>query len=98
MEQMNIADSMKVDIDFSNQDLPASVRKLEPLVWKDGDTFCCVLGPDSQDGIFGCGESPEAALADWDAHLAQRLATSGLDDEVAQYARDVLKAGDTEVW
>jgi hypothetical protein len=98
MEQMNIEESLKVNIDFTDERLPASVRKLEPLVWKDEDTYCCLLGPDLEQGIFGSGGTPELALADWDQHLSQHLATTTEDDLVTQYVKDVLKADDTEVW
>jgi len=96
---MNVEQSMKVNIDYSKPELPASARRLEPLVWKDGNAYCCVLGPDAQTGVFGCGDTPELALADWDEHLAQHMATTSEEDnEVTQYVKDVLKADDTEVW
>jgi hypothetical protein len=98
MEQMNVDESMKVDIDFSNPELPPSVKKLEPLVFKEGGMYCCLLGPDPQEGVFGCGETPKLALADWDEHLAIHLATTTEENEVTAYVKDVLKADDTEVW
>jgi hypothetical protein len=67
-------------------------------VFKDGDLYCCLLGPDPQEGIFGCGDSPEMALANWDKQLTERLANSSVDDSVSQYVKDVFKADDTEVW
>lgn len=98
MEQMNVEESRKVKVDFTAPELPASARRLEPLVWKEGDAYCCLLGPDPEEGVFGCGASPELALADWDRQLAQHLATSTEDNEVTRYVKDVLKADDTEVW
>ena len=95
---MNVDDSMKVNVDFTAAELPSSAKRLQPLVWKEGDSFCCVLGPDPVEGVFGCGDTPELALSDWDGHLAQHLATSTDDNEVTQYVKDVLKADDTEVW
>lgn len=53
MIQMNVPDSMKVKIDFENARLPESVKTLRPLFFEDGTGFCCVLGPDPQDGVFG---------------------------------------------
>jgi len=98
MEQMNVDESMKVDIDYSGPNLPASVKKLEPLLFKEGDSYCCLLGPDPQEGVFGCGDTPELALNDWDQNLANHLATTTEDNEVTAYVKDVLKADDTEVW
>jgi hypothetical protein len=98
MEQMNVEESLKVKVDYSLPDLPPSVKKLQPLVWKEDNYYCCVLGPDPVEGIFGSGATPEMALADWDEQLVQRLATSALDNEVTEYIKDVLKADNTEVW
>ncbi|MDQ0965387.1 hypothetical protein QFZ20_000790 [Flavobacterium sp. W4I14] len=98
MEQMNVEDSVKVKIDFSKKELPKSAQKLRPLVWKDGDSFCCLLGPDPKVGVFGCGDSPLTAIVDWDTHLGNRLAGPSQEDEVIQYVKDVYKADNTEVW
>lgn len=95
---MNVEESMKVNIDFTAPDLPASARRLEPLVWKEGDSYCCVLGPDPEEGVFGCGDTPQEALADWDEHLAEHLATTTDENEVTRYVKDILRADDTEVW
>lgn len=98
MEQMNIEESMKVDIDFSEEVLPKSARTLQPLVWKDGESYCCVLGPDPSVGVFGCGDTALLAIVDWDVHLTNRLAEPKENDEVVEYVRDVYKADNTEVW
>ena len=98
MEQMNIEESMKVDINFCEEVLPKSARALQPLVWKDGDSFCCLLGPDPGVGVFGCGNTPLLAIVDWDVHLTNRLAEPVENDEVVEYVKDVYKADNTEVW
>lgn len=98
MEQMNVDESMKVDIDFSEGVLPKSAKKLQPMVWKNGDSFCCLLGSDPQAGVFGCGDSPLLAIVEWDTHLTTRLAQASEADEVIQYVKDVYKADNTEVW
>lgn len=89
---------MKVDIDFSEEVLPKSARTLRPLVWKDGDSFCCVLGPDPSTGVFGSGDTPMLAIVDWDVHLTNRLADPAENDEVVEYVKDVYKADNSEVW
>lgn len=89
MEQMNVEESIKVEVDFTQEVLPKSARKLQPLVWKEGDSFCCLLGPEPQTGIFGRGETPLLAIVDWDTHLTTRLAQATEEDEVVQYVKDV---------
>jgi hypothetical protein len=98
MEQMNIEESLKVDVDFTEEVLPKSAKNLRPLIWKDGESFCCLLGPDPQQGIFGSGDTPLLAMVDWDVHLTNRLAQPNEDDPVIDYVKDVYKADNTEVW
>lgn len=98
MEQMNVEESLKITIDYTEDVLPKSARKLQPLVWKDGDLYNCLLGPDLNVGIFGTGETALLAIVDWDTHLTARLAEAKEDDEVIQYVKDVYKADNTEVW
>jgi hypothetical protein len=59
MEQMNVSDEQKISFDFSRFRLPQYVGEFRPLLYKQGGRFCAVLGPDPQNGIFGCGDTPE---------------------------------------
>lgn len=36
-------------------------------VFKDGDSFCCLLGEDIQTGICGFGETPAKACGEFDS-------------------------------
>ena len=85
MKQMNLPEDMKEKIDFSDIDLPLTARILKPLVYKDGDSFCVVLGPDPTEGVFGCGKTVNEALNDWNAHLQERIKNPTTDDDVANY-------------
>lgn len=98
MEQLNVADELKVPIDFTDKELPPSVNTFRPLLFHDGNAFCCVLGPDPQEGVFGCGESPKAALMDWDKHLQERIAKHKENDPVATYIDETLRASVNKVW
>lgn len=90
MKQLNVPEEMKVDINFASKEVPESARVLMPLVFKEGDAYCCVLGPDPQDGIFGCGKTPMRALKDWDRNLRKRKRIKDPDDEVAFYINETL--------
>jgi hypothetical protein len=85
MEQMNMDKLDVVSIDYQQADFPESVRKLKPIVYKDGDSFCCLLGPDPQEGVFGCGQTAEKALADWDVHAKDRAINHPYGDELAAF-------------
>src|SRR5947207_2664795 len=98
MEQMNLPEEMKVEINFDDTTLSESMRTFRPLIYQDGDAYCCLLGPDPQEGVFGCGKTPQEALSDWDTHLQDRIQHHSPNDEVAQYICDTLKASVNKVW
>lgn len=87
---MKIDKSLIVPID--NLKVPASVAALRPTLFKDGNSYCTILGPDPSIGIFGCGNTPEAALADWDKHLKECLEQPANNDPVAKYAKEKLES------
>jgi hypothetical protein len=92
MQQMQVPEEMKVNMDFQDESLPQSVKELRPLVWKDGDSFCCVLGSDPQLGIFGCGDTPTEALKDWDNHFQEWKDQPHDDKELELYIMETLNA------
>jgi hypothetical protein len=96
MKQMDLPDNMKVKIDFSDQSVPASVKVLKPLLFVDGNSYCCVLGEDPQAGVFGCGVTAHEALQDWDNHLKERIA-SRENDELTPYIKNTLEKAANEV-
>ena len=81
MEQMNINADWQVAIDYEHSDVPTAVKELKPVVWKDGDSYCCLFGTDAASGIFGCGDTPIKALLDWDDHLRERIQQADPNDE-----------------
>ena len=81
---------MKVDIDFADNHIPESVKTFQPVLFKDGDAYCCVLGPDPQDGVFGCGKTVIAALKDWDKSLRKRMKVNDKNDEVAVFILRII--------
>lgn len=98
MKQMKIAEQLKVSINYEGKELSKAVKELQPVVFQDGNEFCCLLGPDMKAGIFGCGISPQEALKDWERNLKKRIDAVTEGDEVALYAIDVLKASNKKVW
>lgn len=98
MEQIRIPREMIVRFDYEAKDVPSSVRELRPVIFQDGNDFCCVLGPDMRNGIFACGLSPQEALKNWQRNLVERIKNHAEDDEVAIYVVDTLKASNRKVW
>jgi hypothetical protein len=90
MKQMEVPAEMKVKINYEDENLPRAVKTLKPVVFEDGDSFCCLLGPDPQEGVFGCGATKEEALTDWETNMRKRIIYHAPDDEVAQFIEDKL--------
>lgn len=97
MKQLEVPDDMKVAIDLNDKKVPDSVKTFQPVLFKDGDSFCCVLGPDPQEGVFGCGDTPIEALKDWDKNLQQRKEVTDKDDEVAAFIHRIINPSDDQV-
>jgi hypothetical protein len=98
MKQMQIDPESKVDIDFTTPDTDRTLKTLQPVVYKNGDSFCCLLGEDPTQGIFGCGGSPQEAIDDWKVKLQKRMDQHDEDDELAEFVIDSLKISKDDVW
>ena len=57
-------------------DIFSHIRKENPVIYNDGDAYCCVSGPNPVEGVFGCGHSPADALKDWEKSY-QKAKTNG---------------------
>jgi hypothetical protein len=90
MQQMPIPEEAKVEIDFDQPNIPLAVKILEPVVFKEGDAYCCLLGPDPQEGIFGCGKSSDEAVQDWNKHFQEMVDGNNTQNETLQYAVDKM--------
>lgn len=98
MEQFNVEDHKKVNVDYSQATLPKSAATLQPLVYTEAGRYHCLLGPDIEAGIYASGTSPEDAIIQWDVELTARMSTAREDDQTVQYVKDVYQAKNTEVW
>jgi hypothetical protein len=90
MEQMKINPEAVITVDFQNENLPTSVQQLKPEVFREEDAFCVILGPDPFAGIFGCGETLEEALRDWDNNLADEIENPTEGNETTRYILEIL--------
>lgn len=75
-----------VEIDFSADWVPEKAKKLEPQVYKDADSYCCIFGPDPVVGIFGSGDTPEEAVMNWKKNLLERIDRLTESDDAAHHA------------
>jgi hypothetical protein len=98
MKQKKIEEVKKVEVNFDADNLSREMRELRPVVFREGDAYCCLLGPDPQKGIFGCGCTADEALADWQHNLSERMLSASQEDELAVYVHDVLRGSNEKVW
>jgi hypothetical protein len=94
MRQMNLGGLQAVPVDYEAADIPPSVKEFKPAVFKDGPSFCVLLGPDPQTGVFGCGDTTDDALVDWDKHLQERARNPKDGDDLDEYIQDTLAVSD----
>jgi hypothetical protein len=59
--------------DYSSPNVPESIKLLKPVIRKDGDAFCILYGPAPEEGIFGCGDTPEEAMKDFDEDYKRHI-------------------------
>lgn len=90
MQQMKINEDQKVCIDLDDPEVPQTVRILKPVVYKEDNSYCCLLGPDPQNGVFSTGDTPLEAIRNWAGNLEARVSDCGLHKETADYIRAVL--------
>ncbi len=56
----------KIRVDFSNPELPSSVRNFMPDMYRNGDSYLCILGTEPDRLVIGTGATVMRALEDWD--------------------------------
>lgn len=95
---MKIDESMRVPIDYNDKELALAIRELKPVVFRDGDSYCTLYGPNPQMGIFGRGDSVSGSLADWENDLRERLANAADDDEVVNDIKELLRNSGIQTW
>lgn len=91
MTQMIIPIEMQVRMDYEQSHWPLLVKELRPIIWEEGSSYCCLLGPDFRDGILGYGSTVKDAVADWELHVHERLAHHEPGDEIAYFVEEILK-------
>lgn len=79
MENDSIDLQGQIEVDYSQYD--EAVQKLKPKVYQQGDVFCCLSGPDQETGIFGSGDTIDAAIQSWKSALEERFRHLHGEDE-----------------
>jgi len=86
MKRIKVPKDQQVTIAFTGV---ASI--LQPVLFKNGDSYYCLLGGDPKTGVFGRGNTPKEAVKNWDDQLKEHLSKAGKNDEVVQYINEILR-------
>lgn len=98
MEYLKIKEDQKISFDFSRFRLPQYVTEFKPLLFKDGDIYCALLGPDIETGIIGRGVTPEDALIDWNDSLRDKLRNPDPNDPVLLHVTEIISIINRKVY
>ncbi|HWV72995.1 MAG TPA: hypothetical protein VN040_14840 [Pseudosphingobacterium sp.] len=91
MEQLDIPLELRLPINYQAHNISGLVKHLRPVLFRKGEIYCCLLGPDTESGILGIGNSPQKAISDWERKVADRLSQDSKDDRLAIFLKNVLK-------
>ncbi|SIN65345.1 hypothetical protein [Chitinophaga niabensis] len=91
MEQMRINPVDQVFIDYESETISPYVYTFRPVVYEDGNAYCCILGPDREAGVFGSGTTPKDAMEDWEKHVQELIAGPKRNSSTAQFIIDNFK-------
>lgn len=98
MKQMSVDESLIVHIDYEDPALSSAVRQFKPVLYKEDELFCCILGPDREQGIYACGSTEDGAIRNWEDAFRERVKSKNDDDEIVLYIKDTLTTLKKDVW
>jgi hypothetical protein len=81
--KMNAGDV--ISINYEDLNLPPSFLAFKPILFKNGELYCCLLGPNPHEGIFGFGRSVDSAISFWELEFKKRLISNPKKDQTAQF-------------
>lgn len=87
MNKLDTPQKIKEAIQYSDTDLPALVKAIQPTVFREGESYYAVFGDELQKHVVGKGVSVETALQDWEKKLQNLLRSPGNSKE---FARSVI--------
>src|ERR1700676_2936867 len=74
-----------VEINYEEPDFPPSFLAFKPIIFKSDHLYCCLLGPNPQEGIFGFGYTVASAISQWNQEFKRRLINRPIKDPIAQF-------------
>lgn len=63
MKRMSL-EKEDVHVDYTAENIPDSVKNFRPVIYRDGEDYCCILG--TENAVVGTGNTLEEAMSNWD--------------------------------
>jgi hypothetical protein len=70
--------------------LHGAASLIHPVVFQEGEFYCCFFGDDPITGVVGFDDSPDQAIDDWSISLKDHLSTYGEDDSIMEHVKAIL--------
>jgi hypothetical protein len=83
-------ENVVIPINYDDEGNSRFIKKLRPVVFRREEDYCCLLGPNLEHGIAGCGVTPDNAIINWEQQIMSRLENLEDNDTVALEARKML--------
>src|SRR5450755_1861194 len=81
-----------VPANYEDINFPPAFRAFKPIIFKESQLFCCLLGPNTRQGIYGFGQTPKDALTQWDEEFKKRVKTHEKSDKTARFVIHKIKS------
>lgn len=94
LNRMEITEEKQNQLEYEK--LSKTVKILRPFVFKRGDQYLCLLGPDQQSGIAGYGESVLEAIHDWEVHLVMSI-MQNKNSPIVKQAKQLIRKSNRKV-
>ncbi|WPU91804.1 hypothetical protein SNE25_21025 [Mucilaginibacter sabulilitoris] len=73
-----------------NATLHGAASLIRPVVFKEGDFYCCFFGDDPITGVIGFGDTPDEAINDWNINFKDHLSENGDEDSIVQHVKELI--------
>ena len=87
---MEIIEEIQIELDYKSGNLSKAMKKLRPVVFKNGSGYLCLMRASPRSEIVGYGQSISEAISDWEAQLVFAMIQKSRDPLV-KHVKQVLR-------
>lgn len=88
---------LNIDPDFIvHRKYMGAAKYLNPILFWDGEKYCCLLGPNGDVGLLISADTPIRALRQWNISLVMRLQVANENDFIYKYVQNMISNASSE--